>query len=119
MEPSETKFEPHVLLAEHGISQAEFDTTQLEWDLLREIAQDHTTSLPSLQSAANYISQRLQTVNGIHSLKVISIYKQSGVSFHNCTHTFAVAVCSSAADQSRLRSAPTIYDPSLASWQPI
>ena len=68
MEPSETKFEPHVLLAEHGISQAEFDTTQLEWDLLREIAQDHTTSLPSLQSAANYISQRLQTVNGIHSL---------------------------------------------------
>ena len=70
MEPGETKFESHVLLSEHGISQAEFDTTQLEWDLLREIAQDHITSLPSLQSAANYISQRLQTVNGIHSLKV-------------------------------------------------
>lgn len=57
------------LQANH-LTEQEFAETKLEWECLQEIYAHHTQTCTALQTAATYISERLQSVSAIHSLKV-------------------------------------------------
>jgi putative GTP pyrophosphokinase len=58
------------LLTRHGFTREDFESTGLEWPLLEDICAHHRAASADLQTAATYISQRLQQVPAIHSLKV-------------------------------------------------
>ncbi len=63
-------FDRDALLAKHGITPKEFERTGLQWSLLEDIYSHHQGASADLQTAATYISQRLQQVPSVHSLKV-------------------------------------------------
>ena len=57
-------------LRAHNIPEGEYASSKLDWACLQEICAHHIASSPALQTAARYISDRLQTLPTIHSLKV-------------------------------------------------
>ena len=64
------KIDRQRFLQTHGLTEEEFRTTELGWSVLDEISERHSGMTHELQTAATYISQRLQSVPGVHSLKV-------------------------------------------------
>jgi ppGpp synthetase/RelA/SpoT-type nucleotidyltranferase len=54
----------------HNFTQEQFNSTGLDWSLLEQVHGRHTRMLEDLQSTASYISQRLQLVPAVHSIKV-------------------------------------------------
>ncbi len=67
---TDSTFQEDALLARHAITAEEFKQTGLEWSVLKEIAAHHVGAAADLRTAGNYISQRLQNVPDVHSLKV-------------------------------------------------
>lgn len=57
-------------LRRHFFTQEEFDRTGLDWDELREIREHHASMATSLLSVGTYVSERLQQLSDVHSLKV-------------------------------------------------
>ena len=57
-------------LERYNLTEQEFRQTGLEWPLLEQIHNQHLDSTKDLQSVADYVSGRLQSVPAVHSLKV-------------------------------------------------
>ncbi|MHC8326004.1 hypothetical protein [Pseudomonas sp. LB1P83] len=56
-------------LKEAGITAAEWDKSQADWEQLCLIANDFNAQLPALTSAAEQISSRIRTFEGVHSVR--------------------------------------------------
>lgn len=56
-------------LIRFGLKQDEYTQTGLTWTLLEQIRTRHTVMLQELQTTATYVSERLQVVPEVHSLK--------------------------------------------------
>jgi ppGpp synthetase/RelA/SpoT-type nucleotidyltranferase len=54
----------------HNISRADFDSAGLTWELLREIHDHHVAATQELHTTARYITERLQPVTAVHSIKL-------------------------------------------------
>lgn len=57
-------------LRAYNFTEEDFKTANLEWSLLEQIYCRHMGMVGELQTTANYISQRLQSVSAVHSLNV-------------------------------------------------
>lgn len=62
--------ERNQFLRKYNFTEEQFETSRLEWSLLEQIYVRHTSMVGELQTSANYISQRLQSVPAVHSLNV-------------------------------------------------
>ena len=67
---SASNFDAARFLRENSLTPEQFAETALEWDCLLGICGKHAEASAALQTAASYISERLQTVAAVHSLKV-------------------------------------------------
>jgi putative GTP pyrophosphokinase len=57
-------------LRRENFTAEEFKTRGLDWALLVDIFESHTRRIDELQYAANYVSQRLQPLHEIHSIRI-------------------------------------------------
>ncbi len=57
-------------LSRHHFTAEEYDRTCLDWAVLEDICARHVAMISELQKTASYITQRLQEVPDVHSLKV-------------------------------------------------
>ena len=57
-------------LERHNFGEDEFNSAGLQWTVLQEIHDHHAGASDELQTTARYITERLQLVPAIHSLKV-------------------------------------------------
>ena len=57
-------------LERHNFTQNEFEFTGLDWQLLLEIHEHHIAASEELQTTARYITERLQALPEVHSIKV-------------------------------------------------
>ena len=67
---SASPFDAAQFLRESNLTEEQFAETALKWDCLLGIGRLHAQACAALQTAASYISERLQTVAAVHSLKV-------------------------------------------------
>jgi putative GTP pyrophosphokinase len=70
LEPSTATPDKADFLREYTITEEEFEKSQLDWSVLCEIRCHYVSRSLELQNVANSISQTLQQVPSIHSLKV-------------------------------------------------
>jgi putative GTP pyrophosphokinase len=54
----------------HNFTQEELSSTAFNWQLLLEIHEHHVAATQELQTTARYITEQLQLVPSVHSLKV-------------------------------------------------
>ena len=54
----------------HNFSQEDFQSTGLDWQLLLQIHEHHIAASEELQTTARYITERLQLLPEVHSIKV-------------------------------------------------
>jgi ppGpp synthetase/RelA/SpoT-type nucleotidyltranferase len=57
-------------LGRYGYTEEDFNQAGLEWSLLQQIFDHHTSLAKELQTTARYVSERLQELSAVHSLKV-------------------------------------------------
>lgn len=57
-------------LSRCGYTVEQFQQTGLEWSLLQQVFERHTAMVRELQTAATYVSERLQALPAVHSLKI-------------------------------------------------
>jgi ppGpp synthetase/RelA/SpoT-type nucleotidyltranferase len=57
-------------LRSYNFTEEQFKGSELDWSLLEQIYVRHISMVGELQTTANYISQRLQSVPTVHSLNV-------------------------------------------------
>jgi putative GTP pyrophosphokinase len=68
--PERCGIEKDFFFRSYRVTEEAFKKTGLEWSLLEHIHQRHTEMTKELQTAADYVSGRLQLVPTVHSLKV-------------------------------------------------
>lgn len=68
--PKRFQVDKDTFFGSYGLSEETFQKTGLEWSLLGQIHGRHTEMTKELESAAGYVSERLQLVPAVHSLKV-------------------------------------------------
>src|SRR5579872_10304 len=64
------KLEKESLFRAYNFTEEDFAKTGLEWPLLQRVCDRHLAMEAELRTTADYISQRLQSVPAVHSLKI-------------------------------------------------